>query len=141
MGSKKKIKIKRPKDESKRFDLSDSNSTPSPEELPPVFSFEHIQSPYSHEECQPQELAALVKKLCQLSKIPWGQIKQVHRHGCGCEQIQRSSIKGVSIPKFITPDITLLAFRFYGKAPMIGFRSERIFHIVWLDRDFTVYKH
>ena len=134
-----KIKFKRPKDESKKFDLSDSK--PSPEELPPVFSFEYIQSPYSQEECQPAEIVALVKKLCQPRKVSWRQIKQSHRHGYGCEQIQQSSIKGVVIPKFITPDMTLLAFRFCGLAPMIGFRSERIFHIVWLDRDFTLYKH
>ena len=134
-----KIKFKRPKDESKKFDLSDSK--PSPEELPPVFSFEHIQSPYSHEECQPQELAALVRKLCQLSKISWRQISQADRHGCGYEHIQRSSIKGAKIPKFITPDITLLAFRFSGLSPMIGFRLKRIFYIVWLDRSFTLYKH
>lgn len=134
----KKLKIKHPKDELKKFDLS--NSKPSPEELPPVFSFEHIQSPYSHKECQAQELADLVNKLCQLSKMSWRQIKQAHRHGCGCEQIQQNSIK-VGIPKFITPDTTLLAFRFCGLAPMIGFRSKRIFYIVWLDRDFTLYKH
>ena len=42
-----------------------------------------------------------------------------HRHGLGCEKIQQSSIR-VSIPKRVTPDVTLLAFRFYGKAPIIG---------------------
>lgn len=42
-------------------------------------------------------------------------------------------------PACITPDVTLIAFRFWGKAPMVGFRDGRTFHIVWLDVDFSLY--
>jgi hypothetical protein len=47
----------------------------------------------------------------------------------------------VQIPAHVTEDVTLLSFRFHGKAPMVGYRVGRIFHIVWLDHDFAVYSH
>lgn len=45
------------------------------------------------------------------------------------------------LPTCITPDVKLIAFRFWDKAPMVGFRVGRTFHIVWLDIDFTLYDH
>lgn len=62
------------------------------------------------------------------------------RHGNGSEIISQSQTRS-SIPEHITDDTKLLAFRFYGKAPMAGYREERIFCVIWLDRDFTLYEH
>ena len=42
------------------------------------------------------------------------------------------------IPSVITPDVKILAFRF---CAMVGFRDGVIFHVVWLDRGFTLYDH
>jgi len=62
------------------------------------------------------------------------------RHGLGYEKIARTSIRA-PIPTDITDDVTFIAFRFYGKAPMVGYREGYIFHILWIDRDFTLYSH
>ena len=42
----------------------------------------------------------------------------------------------------LTEDVQrLIAFRFAGNAPMVGYRVQAIFYILWLDRDFTLYDH
>jgi hypothetical protein len=97
-------------------------------------------SGYSVNCCQTDEQAALSSKLFMLSRLPWRELRQAHRHGLGYEKIARHSIKA-AIPVSIPPDANLIAFRFHGKAPMVGFRQNRVLHIVWLDRDFTLYPH
>jgi hypothetical protein len=57
------------------------------------------------------------------------------------KRLSRKSIKGDSIPLCITPEVTLLALRFSGKHPMVGYREDDIFHILWFDFDFTLYDH
>jgi hypothetical protein len=46
-----------------------------------------------------------------------------------------------TIPSHLQSDINLLAFRFCAKAPMVGYREGNVFHVVWLDRAFTLYDH
>jgi hypothetical protein len=46
-----------------------------------------------------------------------------------------------SIPQAVSNMEHFLAFRFCGKAPMIGYRENEIFHIIWLDPKFKAYNH
>jgi len=82
----------------------------------------------------------LIKQLRLLSQLEWKQIEQAPRHGVGKENIAQNSIRK-SLPPIVTKDIKLWALRFSGKKPMIGFRSGTVFHIVWLDHNFSVYGH
>jgi hypothetical protein len=42
----------------------------------------------------------------------------------------------------LTEDVQrLIAFRFAGNRPMVGYRVQAIFYLLWLDRDFTLYDH
>lgn len=75
-----------------------------------------------------------------MSQLTWQQIQQAHKHGQGGETIARTSLK-VTIPTAITEDAPILSFRFCGKAPMVGFRKDEVFYVVWLDRAFDVYPH
>lgn len=75
-----------------------------------------------------------------MSQLTWQQLSQAPRHGQGFESIARKAIKG-TFPSVLTQDVTILAFRFNGKAPMVGFRSGEVFHVVWLDRTFELYDH
>jgi len=75
-----------------------------------------------------------------LSQLSWSQLRLAPRHGVGYEIIDRKGFR-VAIPQHITDDVNLIAFRFSGKAPMIGYKDEGIFRIVWLDRAFKVYDH
>ncbi len=45
------------------------------------------------------------------------------------------------MPSVVTEEVNLIAFRFCGKAPVVGFRARRIFHVLWLDRAFKLYDH
>lgn len=133
-------RLKRPQQqEGKHFSAHDSAST-STEHLCPAFSLRHLRRDFCISKCTPEEKAAFADTLHKLSQLSWAQIRSAPRHGSGCEKIEHSSIR-TEIPSIVTKEVSLLAFRFYGKAPMIGFRDKDIFHILWFDRDFTVYPH
>ena len=112
----------------------------SPEQQPPIFSLRHMSRDFSLDNCTKDEKAALIDTMFRLSQLTWAQINSAPRHGLGYERIAQSSIKA-AIPAHITQDVNLLAFRFHGLAPMVGYRERAIFHIIWLDRSFTLYKH
>ncbi len=113
----------------------------SPDVRPPSFSFQYLHRDYCITQCTEVERLAFVDKMRLLSQLTWSQLRQAQRHGLGYEIIRRSSIKP-AIPANITDDISFIAFRFCAKKAMVGFRSiEGIFHVVWFDRDFTVYDH
>ncbi|WP_272538544.1 hypothetical protein [Providencia sp. PROV197] len=131
---------KPPSEESGRIGLSKPSKDDLPENNPPVFSLRYLQKGYCLDCCQKDEKAALADKLFTLSKLSWSEIKGLPRHGLGFEKIKSSSINA-SIPKHITDDVDLIAFRFFGMSPMVGYRNESTFFIVWLDRAFTLYDH
>ncbi|MBI3441573.1 MAG: hypothetical protein HY052_07215 [Proteobacteria bacterium] len=108
----------------------------------PHFSFEQMQrnTGYSVECCQKDDRAALASKLYELSQITWATIRGSGRHGVGCEKIERPSIKA-PLPLSLTEDVSILALRFNGKAPMLGYREGRIFHVLLLDWNFKAYSH
>lgn len=114
--------------------------SPSPERRPPVFSLQYVQPSHCLSNCTKDEKSALIDKIHRLSGLTWAEIKQKDRHKLGFEKIARSSIK-TSIPSHLTPDVDLIAFRFDGMKPMVGYRREATFFILWLDRDFSLYNH
>lgn len=72
--------------------------------------------------------------------MSWLEIRNAPRHGLGTEKISRDSLK-VIVPASITEDVQFLALRFSGMKPMVGFRRNEIFHVVWLDRAFSLFNH
>jgi hypothetical protein len=115
-------------------------SLPNYDLEPPVFSFRYLDKTHGLDSCDKEEKAALVSTLYKLSQLSWCKLRQGHRHGVGYEIIDRNSFC-VAIPKHISEEVNLIAFRFSGLKPMVGYRDEAIFHIVWLDRSFEVYDH
>ena len=87
-----------------------------------------------------KEKAALTDKLFWLSQLSWADIRQQHRHKFGYEKISRNSIKA-AIPAHVTEDVELIAFRFCSKVPMVGYKRDATFYVLWLDRAFTLYNH
>lgn len=107
----------------------------------PAFCLKYIVDGFCISDCTPKEKAAFADTLRKLGKLPWQQLKQTQHHGLGSEKISREAIL-LPIPLAITEDVDeFIAFRFYDKAPMVGFRDGRIFHVVWVDRSYKVYKH
>ncbi len=124
----------------KNFNIHPSEPK-STEEQHPIFSLTNmVNDKYGLNNCQQVEKAAFVDTLYKLSRVTWAQINVSGRHGLGIEVIKQESIKA-SIPKNITNDTNIIAFRFYGKAPMVGYRDGRVFYVIWLDRNYTLYDH
>ena len=95
---------------------------------------------YCLDDCSIEDRAAFASALYKLSQRSWAQIKTSPKHGMGSEKIDRSAIKGDSTDH-LAEDLTLLAIRFSGLKPMVGYRDGAVFHIVWLDHNFTLYDH
>ena len=135
-----KRKIKRPnshqgqRTQVKPPDASSSNY------LHPAFCFKHLQPDYNLERCSSHEKAALSETLVHLSQISWSTIQSSGRHGLGHEKIASSALK-TKIPNAVPEDRNFLSFRFCGKKPMIGYRVDKIFYVLWIDTKFSVYSH
>lgn len=98
---------------------------------------------YSLASCTQEEKAAFAETLWKLSQMTWQQIMQSPRHGRGAEFIERNRITGAQVPSHVTDDVRLMALRFHGKKPMVGYRGKDgvTLFVMFLDRDFTLYSH
>lgn len=135
-------RLKRPRESAgKRFSAPDT-PTGSSQQRRPLFSLQYLSTDpeYSLSRCTREQKAAFADMLAKLSQMSWAEINQAPRHGLGCEKISPSSIKA-AIPSHITEDVNFLAFRFWDKAPMVGYRRQEVFYIIWLDRNFRLYDH
>jgi hypothetical protein len=116
-------------------------SFPNTDSEHPVFCLRYLEDDYGLEQCTNPEKVALINALRERSQMTWKQITMAPRHGLGKENINRGSIKA-SIPVHITADVeNFIAIRFHGKAPIVGYRVENVFRIIWLDTKFNLYKH
>lgn len=107
----------------------------------PIFCLRYLHKNYDVESCNQDEQSALIRQMANLSKLSWDDIKLTGKRGMGSEKIKRKSIQ-VSIPKEVTPDVEdFLALRFSGKKAFVGFRNQFVFHIIYIDANFSVYKH
>lgn len=128
------------KGEGRRIASPPATAEIPPQQQTPVFCLRYLQGDYCLSKCNKDEKAALSDTLQQLSRLTWAQIAVAPRKGAGYEKIARNSLKS-GLPPHLTDDVNVLAFRFFGNAPMVGYRDGRVFHILFLDRDFTLYDH
>lgn len=86
-------------------------------------------------------MAAFADRIRILTQKSWMEITNLPRHGQGFEKIHRDDIHA-GIPKHITDDVShFWAFRFHGKAPMVGYKVGEVFYVLWFDSDFKLYDH
>lgn len=137
--SKGKIKVGTAKSAGNRLTVEE---TPDYNQMPPLFSLERIQEGgYGFSNLDQADKAAFAESIFKRRLLTWNEIQRTDRHGLGYEKISITSVKA-PIPRFLTEDQhNLLAFRFNGKKPMIGYRIRNIFYVLWFDRDFTLYDH
>lgn len=133
--------IRKPKKDSSERIAAPSSSANAQQFDHPIFCLRHIQAGYDIADCTPEQRMQLLEQLRNLSKLTWNEIRSAHRHGLGTEKIPTSIIKPAIPRPPATDDVTFLAFRFAGKAPMVGFRAGAAFRILWLDHNFSVYRH
>ena len=106
----------------------------------PIFSFYNIVDSHCITVCQDDEKKSFINKLVELSNLTWKQIKFAPKHGLGFEKIRKDQLK-VPIPTNISDDVTFLALRYHEKKPMVGYRTQATFHIIWFDSTFSLYDH
>lgn len=135
-----KKKLKNPAAQKTKNITQNQTDTPIKDEGYIIFSLRHLQKSYCFSNCQPNEKQALADSLFKRREMTWLSISKEPKHGLGFEKISASSLN-VTVPKLVPEGASILAFRFNGKAPMVGFKENNIFHILWLDRDYTVYTH
>ncbi len=133
-------RIRRPKAKGGANLATPNSDTGSTNSLTPVFCLHNLSGDYCLSRCDAEKKAAFADTLHKLSKISWSEIQRSGRHASGSEKIKQDDIK-TKLPNIVTPDVSMLAFRFCGTAPMVGFRDGRVFHILFLDRDFSLYDH
>ena len=73
-----------------------------------------------------------------LTQMTWAEIKVSPRHQYGTEVIKELQDK---LPCDARAGSPAIAIRFCDKAPMVGFREDDTFYVVWFDRAFKLYKH
>lgn len=143
IGASMSSKFKGPPPNPAKFGKTVTPSQPqNTNKLTPQFSFEYMVrgSGYSVSCCNDEHRSALLGKLFILSQMTWQEIQNAPRHGLGSEKISRSSFN-TALPASIPEDAEIIALRYHGKAPVIGFRGDRIFYIVLMDHNFTAYDH
>lgn len=108
---------------------------------PPVFSLKHVQPgafclSELNKDCKAQFAHSMFKR----RDLSWRVLKRTDRHGLGLEQISPAAIKA-PMPNVLSDGTDLIAFRYHGMRPMVGFRQRDVFYILWFDHNFTLYKH
>ncbi|MGE4558308.1 MAG: hypothetical protein AB7D07_16010 [Desulfovibrionaceae bacterium] len=103
----------------------------------PKFSLRLIQSGYCVQNCDKEQRALFADTLRRLSGLTWKDIMGSDRHGLGFEKIDRLNVPTPAA----AANEKIISFRCFGMAPMVGFRREATFYVLWLDPGFTVYDH
>lgn len=133
-------RIQKPEPEKgKRISLSENVNY---ETKPPIFSLERVQSgTYCFSALDKENKAQFAEAIFKRRTLTWATIKNTDRHGLGFEKIPKKEIKA-PLPRFITDDLKdFIVFRFNGKKPMVGYRVNDIYYVLWFDHNFTLYKH
>lgn len=136
--AKKRINSQKPK-QGKRLILHESSNTP-PESQYLVLSLLYLDSNYCLTKCNQEEKSSFAERIRILTQKKWAELKQLNRHKQGCEFIDQSVIRR-PIPLHLTDDVKIIAFRFYNKASMVGYRNGNVFYVIWFDRCFDLYPH
>lgn len=106
----------------------------------PIFCLHYLDSRYCLSKCNQEERAAFANTIRMLSQLSWNEIISKHFHGYE-KILNKKSINKGNLPSCILEDTSVIGFHFHKKKPMVGFRKDCIFHIVWFDPKFTLYKH
>ena len=130
-------KIKKREGDKSRNIRSRDESPVSYMDEPPAFSLKYIQQAYCISKCGKEDQIAFLKAMFKRKATSWSHLSSCDRHGLGYEKIHRLNVQ---IPK-VAEGKAIIAFRFSGKKPMVGFRERDIFYVLWIDRDFSVYDH
>jgi hypothetical protein len=127
-------------DHGKRIGVNEAELERDYDREKPTFCLRFVDSAYCITQCEKRDKAAFADTIRRMSQMTWKELRMADRHGLGSEKIRRDAIKR-QIPARIPEDASFLAFRFSGMKPMVGYRVKEMFHIIWFDRNFSLYDH
>lgn len=108
----------------------------------PIFSLQDISNnnDYSFKKSTDSQKLALIERIVLLSNEPWSKIYSQNRHGIGAEKV---TIPKSKLPPGTPQDRQYYALRFdISNRAFVGYKcSNNIFHILWIDREYKIYKH
>lgn len=138
---KKKIKSTAPPESSSKIRSTDTDIIEMPNYDYPIYCLKHLHPEYGLNQCESEDKIAFVDRLAKLCSMTWQEIHQAPRHGLGSEKISVASLN-VKPPPFLTEDVEyLLALRFNGKKPFLCHRNRFVCHVIFIDRNFSIYDH
>jgi hypothetical protein len=107
--------------------------------LRPVWSFRHLREPYSLDHvARLGKSQAVLESLWRRESLTWGELKLEDRKGLGWESAPKVVFKQV----WPFPARDWMIFRIANKGGrIVGYRDGRVFSIVWIDCEFTLYQH
>lgn len=109
-----------------------------------VFSLKSLHKDYnlSSSLCDSQIKCDLLQKMYTMCCTTWNTLFTKRKNCGGLEPLDVEIFK-VSMPSCVTDDIDhLYAMRFNGQnSRLIGYRSQNIFHAIFIDVDLSTYKH
>ena len=107
----------------------------------PVFCFRYLHKNFHVDKCEDDEKIQLLKRIVKLCSMTWQEIEYSDRHAFGSEKINLNAIN-LDLPDEIAGKVPFyLALRFDGKKPFVGFRDRFVFHVLYIDPKFNLYKH
>lgn len=131
------MSFKKPKPNVGRFSPTESTAPP-PDKLHPAISLRYLRNSHCISRCTQEDRAAFADRIRTMTQMTWTQIHQAHRHGAGIEKIDQLQNE---LPPAAPKGSHAMALRFSGMKPMVGFRVENVFYVVWFDRDMNLYNH
>lgn len=106
----------------------------STDDMSPVFSFRHVCSTHCKlSDWRGNEVNLLIKLFQKMEAIPW---KDIRGHsGLNYKPVDHYIYK---LPEDVPKDITLHELRVDGDRRIFGYRGERVFYLIWFDRNHEV---
>jgi len=115
----------------------------NPENNPPRFSFKYVVNnrKFDYNSLSQDDKVNLLNTLNTIGRPTWAQLRTQNRHKSGYEIIDKKALK-FNLPDGVPAECDILAFRFSGIAPMLGYRSAfGTFYIIAFDPKFEAYGH
>jgi len=107
----------------------------------PVFCFKNCRKGYKPSDLDsPQKRKAFLQRLTKWSEMTWEDIRGQDRQGLGHEKIPQSSIKG-SLSGIGKDQVIISTYIGKKVARLIGFKTDGVFHVLWVDGKMDIYKH
>ena len=117
-------------------EVAEVQETGSTDHLNPVFSFDSTcKNHFQLNELTKGELDQLIDSLRIMSSLSWAEVKKYK----GLRFKGPLEHYNATLPEWLDRDVDVFEFAFSKRGRVFGYKSGRIFHIIWFDRNHDLY--